>query len=78
MKSNKLIETDSDRIREANAITAKLGLPVRLISIETILHRAGFADQTEERIGEVHTVETAGIRKQVPMWFRNGRIVRVG
>jgi len=78
MKSSNLIETDSARIREINATTARLGIPARLISIETILHRAGYADQQSDFIGEVHTVETNGVRKQVPIWFRGNRVSYVG
>lgn len=73
-----LIETDSVRIREINATTEKLGLSARLISIRTVLHRAGYADQQSDYVGEVHTVETKGVRKEVPIWFRDGRVVRVG
>lgn len=77
MTSN-LIETDSARIREINAITEKLGLPARLISIRTVLHRAGYADQQSDYVGEVHTVETNGVSKEIPIWFRNGRVTHVG
>lgn len=76
--NNNLIETDSPRIREVNALCEKLGLPARLISIRTVLQRAGYADQQSECIGEVHTVETEGVRKEVPIWFHAGRITHVG
>lgn len=78
MKTTNLIETDSLRIRQVNSVTEKLGLPARLISIRTVLHRAGYADQQSDYVGEVHTVETNGVRKEVPIWFRDGRVVRVG
>lgn len=78
MKITNLTETDSVRIREINATTEKLGLSARLISIRTVLHRAGYADQQSDYVGEVHTVETNGVRKEVPIWFRDGRVVRVG
>jgi hypothetical protein len=78
MKTTNLIETDSLRIRQVNSVTEKLGLPTRLISIKTVLHRAGYADQQADVVGEVHTVETNGVRNEVPIWFRNGRVVRVG
>ena len=69
-----LIETDSLRIRQINAVTEQLGLPARLISIRTVLQRAGYADQQSDQIGEIHTVETNGVRKEVEIWFRGGRI----
>jgi hypothetical protein len=71
-----LIETDSARIREINALSEKLGLPSRLISICKVLHRNVYADQYTDCVGEVHTVETRGIRSEVKVWFRNGRVLR--
>ena len=73
-----LIETDSLRIRQINSATEKLGLATRLISIKTVLHRARYADQQTDYVGEIHTVETNGVRNEVPIWFRGERVVRVG
>ena len=75
---NTTIETDSLRIRQTNAATEKLGLPTRLISIKTVLHRARYADLQSDYVGEVHTIETNGVLSEVPIWFRNGRVLRAG
>jgi hypothetical protein len=71
-----LTETDSARIREVNALSEKLGLPSRLISIRKVLQRNVFADQQTDCVGEVHTVETNGVRTETQLWFRNGRVLR--
>lgn len=75
MQSN-LIEIDSARIREVNALSEKLGLPSRLISIRKVLQRNVYADQQTDCVGEVHTVETNGVRTETQLWFRNGRVLR--
>ena len=75
MQSN-LIEIDSARIREVNALSEKLGLPSRLISIRKVLQRNVYADQQTDCVGEVHTVDTNGVRTETQIWFRNGRVLR--
>jgi hypothetical protein len=71
-----LIETDSARIREVNALSEKLGLASRLVSIRKVLQRNVYADQQTDCVGEVHTVETNGVRTETQLWFRNGRVLR--
>lgn len=78
MINQSTIETDSPRIRQANSITEKLGLPARLVSIQYVLHRIVSPDQETDRIGEIHTVEVNGTRTEVPIWFRGSRVLRVG
>jgi hypothetical protein len=70
--------TTATRIQEANALAEKAGIPTRLVSIRQVLQRARPADLEREEIGEVHTVETNGVRTEIPMWFYKGKLTRVG
>jgi hypothetical protein len=75
---NNTSSTTASRIAAANALAEKAGISSRLVAIRQVLQRARSADVEREEIGEIHTVETDGVRTEIPMWFYNGKLTRAG
>jgi hypothetical protein len=72
-----LTETSSDRIAITNQLAKSAGVAARLVSIRTVLQLAGYADQSSEQVGEVHTFSDGLTTWTNSVWFLNGRISRI-